>query len=365
MRRAVDAGLGLVYLGLAGVLVLVAAASYQHVFSDDITVVLHADAVGNSLRTGSDVTYLGVPVGTVARIESSADGATLTLDIDSDRARTIPRAVVAQMVPESLFGERDVSLVQAGDATTGLRDGQVIAQDSSDRALQLQQVFDALLPVLKAVQPEKLNATLGALTTALRGQGPAIGDAMDAWGRYLRRVDPAIPALSQDLDRLGSVANTYAVATPDLLAALSDLATTAHTVTDMDGQLHALFTAVTSSSDTASGWIGPNSGTVIAVAAKSRAVLDVLGRYAAEFPCLASTLTAMVPRVDRALGAGTSRPGLHVRAQVVASRRPYTSGPSLSSGTPSCPDPSGGTRSARAWAGLMLGPSLRAAGSDR
>ncbi len=48
----------------------------------------------------------------------------------------------------------------------------------------------------------------------------------------------------------------------------------------------------------------------------------MLARYSSEFPCLSRSLVDFIPVMDRALGAGTDEPGLHVTLQVVPRRQP-------------------------------------------
>lgn len=364
MRRRLDFVLGFVYLGI-GVLVLAGSmAAYQKVFTDEVRVVVEAGDVGNALRPGSEVKYLGVPVGTVDDIRPTADGATLVLAIEDERARTIPRAAVVRMVPETLFGERYVSIVQDGGDETGLRDGDVLVQDASDEALAIEHVFDSLMPVLTAVKPAELNAALSELAAALRGQGLALGDAMGEWGDYLERLNPKVPALTRGLGRLAEVAETYAVAAPDLLAALDDLSVVSRAVVERRAELEDLFGTVTGASDTTTGWLGPQVDTIVGLSEESRAVLEVLAHYAPSFPCLGKALTTLIPRTDAVLGAGTDEPGLHVELTVVPHRDPYRAGadsPVLTSGAPArCPRISGSTdpRYARlpTWTPLMAGP---------
>ncbi|KAA1426144.1 MCE family protein [Nocardioides antri] len=364
MRRGVDIVLGFAYIGI-GLLVLAGSmAAYQKVFTDDVRVLVEAGDIGNALRPGSEVKYLGVPVGTVDDIRPTADGATLVLDIESDRAGTIPRAAVVRMVPETLFGERYVSIVQEGaDDETGLRDGDVLRQDASDEALAVEHVFDSLLPVLTAVEPAELNAALSELASALRGQGAALGDAMVEWGDYLRRLNPEVPALTRGLDRLAEVADTYAEAAPDLLAAMDDLSVVSRTVVERREALEELFGTVTGAAGTTTGWLAPEVGTIVGLSEQSRAVLEVLAHYAPSFPCLGRALTDLIPRTDAALGAGTDEPGLHVELFVVPARSPYGAGdsPALSPGAPPrCPSTGGSTDPAYAalpaWTPLIAGP---------
>ncbi|KAA1419347.1 MCE family protein [Nocardioides humilatus] len=371
MRRRIDLALGLLHIGL-GVLVLAGSiAVYQKVFTDQVRVTVETSDVGNALRPGSEVKYLGVPVGVIDEIRPEGDGAILVLALDADRARTIPRAAVVRMVPETLFGERAVSIVQAdAGGETGLRDGDELHQDASDEALGVEQVFDSLLPVLTAVQPAELNAALTELATALRGQGAVLGDAMEEWGAYLERLNPEVPALTRDLDHLGEVARTYADAAPDLLAAMDDLSAVSRIVVDRKAELADLLGSVTAASSTTSGWLEPEVGTVVGLAAQSRAVLEILEHYAPSFPCLGKALADLIPRTDAALGAGTDEPGLHVELAIVPARAAYRPGdrPHLVAGAPArCPGASGSTdprlSGLPAWTPLVVGPLTTPAGA--
>lgn len=382
-----DFFLGLLYIAVALGVIVGSLAAYNRVFSSDITVTLEANRIGNALRPGSDVKYQGVPVGRVQSIDAVAGGARVELSIDNGAAKAIPVDVRAQMVPASLFGERFVSLVSDGALSSALSDGDVIDQDVSDQALQVQDLFDSFLPVLTAVQPEKLNATLGELAEALRGRGDDIGQAIEDWGAYVKALTPHVDTLARDLELFGQVAATYDDAVPDFLLGLQDVATTARTLTEERGQLDTLFNTVITASDTTAAWLRGNSSTIIRVSRDGRRVLSVLGKYSPEFPCLSHTLVDLIPRVDKMLGKGTARPGARAVVKVVPHRNAYRGGPAIrDGGAVSCPGKNGGTTRAAAlnstdesqalneltalrngsdpdalpsWSALMIGPALR------
>ena len=54
----------------------------------------------------------------------------------------------------------------------------MIAQDRSATAVEVERVLDDLLPLLQAVQPQKLATTLGALSQALQGRGEQLGQTL-------------------------------------------------------------------------------------------------------------------------------------------------------------------------------------------
>jgi phospholipid/cholesterol/gamma-HCH transport system substrate-binding protein len=65
---------------------------------------------------------------------------------------------------------------------------------------------------------------------------------------------------------------------------------------------------------------------IIRLSADSRPTLEKLARYSPSFPCTLKTLSDFVPEMDRALGKGTGRPGLHVTVHVVPSKGRYVPG---------------------------------------
>ncbi len=341
-RRLVDAGLGLGYVALALGLVAVAVLTYDRAFVSSTDVDLRTGPVGNALQKGSDVKLNGVPVGTVAKVSSDADGAVIRLALEPGTAKELPRDTTARLLPKTLFGERYVSLVTPASAPdTGLSAGDVIQQDVSDESVELEQVFDELLPVLNSIQPEKLSAALGELSTTLRGRGDQIGDTLTTFGSYLDKLNPLVPQMTDDLDRLGRVARVYDAAAPDLLDALDTLTTTSRTLVDQQTTLKDVYATVIGSADSAEGFVGDNQQTIEVLADESRAALEAVAPYAKQFPCLFKSAREYIPAMDKVLGKGTDEPGLHVRLNVVPSRGKYLAGKdavTFASGKPArCP----------------------------
>lgn len=360
-----DAFFGLVYIGLAALVVVASMAAYNKVFADNIEVTLEAGDVGNALRDGSDVKVRGVPVGTVIDVQNVGSEARVTLQIEADKADWIPQDSTARLLPKTLFGERFVSLASTSGTGAPINDGDTILQDTSSEALEMEELLDSLLPVLRAVQPAKLSATLTELADALEGQGEAIGQTMTSWQRYLNRLNPRVDTIADDFELLGQVSRDYAAASPDFLQALDDLAVTANTLTEKRAEIQTLLQTVTSSSNKTAGWVGSNQQTIISLSVESREFLQMLARYSPEFPCLNQALVEQIPLMDRALGKGTDEPGLHAEISVVPSRGRYTSKDAIrfrSGSGPSCPG--GGAADANSPAENRLISELLSTGSD-
>src|SRR4030081_1456896 len=145
-------GLLLVCLLVGGIALSIAL--YNKSFSSFVTVKLQADSIGNQLLKQSDVKVRGLIVGSVQDIASTDKGAELTLALDPASAKLIPENVLARFLPKTLFGERFVSLVIPDNpAARALQTGDVIPQDRTSSAVELEQTFSSLMPVLQAVQP--------------------------------------------------------------------------------------------------------------------------------------------------------------------------------------------------------------------
>jgi phospholipid/cholesterol/gamma-HCH transport system substrate-binding protein len=318
---------GLIFLVIAGMFVVLSVAFYRKTFTPVVPVTLETDHVGNQLRAGADVKLRGLIVGEVRNIRPNGDHAILDLALDPDHIGEIPGNVSARLLPKTLFGERYVAL-QAPEAPNGtLREGAVIGQDRTSSAIEIEQVLDNLMPVLQALQPEKLAATLNAMSTALDGRGKQFGDTLVQLGQYLGEITPSLPDLQANIQRLATVADTYAQAGPELLTALRDLTVTTQTVVEQRSQLANLYSTLTNASIDLGSFLAANKDNIINLASTSKSTLEVLAKYAPEYPCLLKQLVDSIPAADAAFGKGSATPNVtRVTIEITSSRGKYLPG---------------------------------------
>ena len=112
---------------------------------------------------------------------------------------TIPSNVTGAIVPKTLFGEKYVSLVVPGDAATDVARSPAPRIPRTEVPVEVQKVLADLYPLLRTVQPADINLTLNAISTALEGRGEALGRDLVTVDRYLKRVNPQIPQIVDDL----------------------------------------------------------------------------------------------------------------------------------------------------------------------
>ncbi|SEE15856.1 MCE family protein [Streptomyces sp. TLI_105] len=327
---------GIVFLLVPVLLASLAVAVYDKRFTDSDPIVVETGSVGNEMHLGAEVKLRGVVVGEVRAIDTTDGGARLTLAMRPGTLRHVPSDVRAQMLPTTLFGERFVALVPPGNPSTRpLGPGDVIPEDRSSNAVELQQVLDNVLPLLTAVQPQKLSATLSAVSRALEGRGDKLGETLARLDAHLREFNPHLPALTRDLKELVKVSHLYADAAPDIVTALTDFTTTSGTLAEKEGALAGTFGATTRTAQDLTAFLRQNKNNIIRLSATGRPTLELLAEYSPSFPCTLRTLAQFVPAMDKALGKGTNQPGLHVEVTTVPSRGAYVPGrdtPSYGSG---------------------------------
>ncbi|GLF98382.1 MCE family protein [Streptomyces yaizuensis] len=316
---------GVVFLLVPALLVWLSVAVYEKEFSDDVTVTLLTGAAGNEMHRGAEVKMRGVVVGSVREIRAEGSGARLTLALHPGELRRIPADVTAQMLPTTLFGQRFVALVPPAGAPADrtLSAGATIPQDRSRNAIELEQVLDQLLPLLTAVKPEKLSATLTAVAQALDGRGDKLGATLVTLDGHLRRLNPRLPVLNRDIARLVEVSNLYADTAPDVVRALTDFTTTSSTLAEERAALDTVHRTTTATADRLTAFLRRNKEHLIRLADVSRPTLELLARHSPSFPCTLRTLSGFVPAMDKALGKGTGKPGIHVEVRPVETLGKY------------------------------------------
>lgn len=326
LRTVARRGLGVAFvLGMVGFLVFTVLV-YRQVFTPVVNVALHAERAGSQLVPHADVKIRGVRVGEVRSVDARADGVTLRLALDPEHAHAVPSNVTARLLPKTLFGERYVDLVMPERPADAISDGDVIHEDRSKATVEVNRVLDNLMPLLRSVQPDKLATTLTATATALDGNGEQLGATMVTLDRYLGELNPSVPELTENLRSLAKVSDVYADAAPDLLHGLADLAGTSRTVVRQRDDLHELLITLTTTADDAREFLAANRDNVVDLAKVGRPTLELLARYAPEFPCFYRQLDDVRGRLDEIWGKQAGDHKLHLTVSIVQQRGKYLPG---------------------------------------
>ncbi|MEV4728912.1 MCE family protein [Saccharopolyspora sp. NPDC049426] len=316
--------MGLALLMSMVMFVVLCLAFYNKSFTASSDVILKAASTGNQLLPDSDVKVRGMIVGRVVEVKSDGKGAELHLALQPDMAEKIPANVSAQLLPRTLFGERYVALdMPDKPSSKTLASGGVIEQDRTSAGLELETVLADTMPVLQAVNPDDLSATLNALDQALSGRGEQVGETLTQLNTYLDGLNPSVPDLRDNLRELVGVAQTYEQAAPDIISALDNFSTTARTLVDQKQNLQKMTGQLTTTSGDLTTFLDANGQNIIQLADAQRPTLDVLAKYSPSYPCFLGEMAEYVPRIRKAFGEGTNEPGLHVTLEVAPHRGKY------------------------------------------
>ncbi|MFF4546758.1 MCE family protein [Streptomyces sp. NPDC001406] len=314
---------GVVFIAVLALLLSLSVAVYQQAFTPAVRIRLEADSLGNQLDPRADVKLRGLLVGEVRAVHADGTKATLDIALKPEYVAYIPSDVHARLLPKTLFGEKYVDLVApVHSSARPIHAGDVITQDRTRVGIELQQLMNDLLPLLRTVQPGKLNATLSAFATALEGRGDRIGDNLMRVEDYLHRLNPHLPSLTEDFARLADVAGVYGDAAPDLMEILRNTVTTSRTLVEQRGRLASALTTTATAASTTEDFLDANGDRLITLGRVSRPTLALFARYSPEYPCLLAGLVREEQASEQAFRGGK----MHITLEVVRQQGPYEPG---------------------------------------
>jgi phospholipid/cholesterol/gamma-HCH transport system substrate-binding protein len=318
--------LGVLALALMAGAVGFTVAVFRHSFADPAQVTLEVDRAGSQLIAGADVKLDGIVVGRVSTISARTDGsgATLDLALDRDRLGLIPANITAVVLPKTAFGEKYVDLeMPVTPSVARIADGDVITRDRSTVAIETSTVLDNLEPLLTAVRPDQLDATLTAIATGIAGRGAQLGDLIAEADSYTRGVRPTTDEFLRDSALLATVGDQYTQASGALLRTLNQATVTARTLTAEQSRLAALLVGTDHIATTAGDLVEAVGGTLVQVVGVSEPILALLRKYSPELACTVRGVVAAKSRLEAVFADG---PYLKARLFVSVSRGVYKPG---------------------------------------
>jgi phospholipid/cholesterol/gamma-HCH transport system substrate-binding protein len=289
--------LGVAFLVLLMLAVWFTYAVFNKSFVNYDAVTLRASKTGLQLPDRADVKLRGVIVGEVIGQQVTRDGVDLTLGLYPSRRGEVPADVTARIIPKTLFGEKYVALEPREGATAAapvIQPGAVIRE--ARVGFEVERLLNDIYPFLRTVQPAELNTMLTAIATALEGRGEAIGENLSTLEDYLRRTNPQMPALIEDLRRLSKVSDVYRDVVPEVARLLRNSVTTGHTFIEKEQKIQALFTDVAAFSSTSRDFLEANGDNMVRLGQLSARQLPVYAKYAPELPCLLDGIVKVAPR---------------------------------------------------------------------
>jgi virulence factor Mce-like protein len=274
----------LTVLVLAAVWAL-AAAMYRTGFTDSVPVTVLSPRAGLVMDPDAKVKLHGAEVGRVEEIEPLPGGrAALHLALEQSALQAIPSNVLVEIASTTVFGAKFVELIDPAEPSSHpIQPGQVI--DAQHVTVELNTVFQQLTSVLSAIDPVKLNQTLGAIAEALNGRGHQFGQMLADLNSLLAQLDPSLPALDHDLAIAPAVFTAYADAAPDLIRIADNATSISQTVIDEQRNLDALLVSVIGLADIGNDVVAGNRQPLTDVLHLLVPTTDLTSRYHEALNC--------------------------------------------------------------------------------
>jgi phospholipid/cholesterol/gamma-HCH transport system substrate-binding protein len=293
---------------VAGVIVFLIAAlvlwlvflQYNGDFTDKTKLTMLSDRAGLVMDPGSKVTYNGVQIGRVDKVdEIERDGkpaVKFSLDVYPKYLHLIPANVDARIVATTVFGEKYVSMTAPENPLPQrITPSNVI--DARSVTTEINTLFQTITSIAEKVDPVKVNLTLSAAAQALSGLGDRFGQSIINGSAALDEVNPRMPIIRHDIQQLATLSDTYAAAAPDLVNFLNNAATTAHTIHAQEKDLDRALLAAAGFGATGAD-IFNRGGPYLARGAKDLVpTAQLLDTYSPELVCTLRNLHDGEPKV--------------------------------------------------------------------
>jgi phospholipid/cholesterol/gamma-HCH transport system substrate-binding protein len=315
--------------GLAGLVILAAVLAavwlqFRGQLLPRTQLTMLAARSGLSMDPGAKVTYNGVSIGRVAKVEEITQGgqprAKFTLEVDPKYVNVIPANVHAEVEASTAFGNKYVAFSSPETSVAQhVSSAQVI--DATHVTTEFNTLFETVVSIAEKVDPVKLNATLAAASEALDGLGDKFGTSISNANDILGDLNARMPQIRHDVQRVADLADVYVDASPDLWSFLRNAATVARTFNENQANLDAALLASIGLGNTTSDIFergGPSLRRALQDLVSTSELLDY---YSPELFCTVHNLAELVP----VLHAEVSGNGyaLKTHTQVIGAANPW------------------------------------------
>jgi phospholipid/cholesterol/gamma-HCH transport system substrate-binding protein len=227
-----------------------------------------------SVFPSSDVRVLGLPAGSVADVEIDGDQVRVDMSIPEDI--TIPADATAQIVPQSLIGERYIQISPAfQDGMDAAVDGDVI--EKTIIPVEPDEALAALKEFLDSLDPEGIGDLVTNLDESLRGNGAQLGDALGGLSQLVETFAEHDDVLLRIVDSFDELSATLVTREQQLGEVLDAFAEASQVLADERESIEGLVSGLADLSRNGLALIGEHSNalrTDIETLADAAATID-------------------------------------------------------------------------------------------
>jgi phospholipid/cholesterol/gamma-HCH transport system substrate-binding protein len=157
------------------------------VVDDAYTVVAHFPDSGG-IFAGGEVTYRGVRVGRVDKLELTDEGVDVYLDIDNAND-DIPDDSIALVGNRSAVGEQYVELQPQTDSKSYFKEGSQIEEADTRTPIQTDQLLTDISNTVSSVDQEALRTTVSEVGAAFAGTGEDLQQIIDTGNSFIQTAN--------------------------------------------------------------------------------------------------------------------------------------------------------------------------------
>lgn len=313
------AATGLIIL-IVGVVVL-SLLFFVRAFDSRVPLTVISDRAGLVMEADAKVRSRGVEIGKVTGIRHELGSAVIDVEVDPVALEGVAANSVVSIGSSTIFGAKSVEFEPPAEPSADpLESGAVVA--ASSVTTEVNTLFEDLTTLLVALEPEKLNATLGALSGALDGRGDQLGQTLVDLDTYLEEINPQMDTLQRDLAKGSRVANLYADVTPDLLRLLDSGTDVGNNVVANQADFERLLVSAIGTGETGKRLLAENGNELVKALADLRASTSLMAEYSPALSCLIVGLNTGAETASQAFGA-KNQPGLAFKAGFQQGARAY------------------------------------------
>jgi phospholipid/cholesterol/gamma-HCH transport system substrate-binding protein len=315
---------GLVALLVAALIAGLVWLQFRGAFTPTTPLTVVAARAGLVMEPGSKVTFNGVQVGRVTQVAAIQRGGTtmaqLKLNVDPRFIDLIPANAKVNITASTVFGAKYVSFKTPNDPVNQ-RISNIGVIDATSVTTEVNTLFETITSISEKVDPVKLNLTLSATANALSGLGIKFGHALVDANAILDDLNPRMPQIRYDAERLADLADVYSQASPDLWNFLNNAATTAHSLNENQYNLDQALLAAIGFGDTAGDVLERSKPYFLRGAADLAPTSQLADKYSPEIACTVRAYRDLLPLLSA--GAGANGYSISSVSEVLGGENPY------------------------------------------
>lgn len=315
---------GLILILISAIILTFVLLQFRGKLTPKTELTMVAARAGLVMDPNSKVTYNGVEIGRVTKIQAVTDGAKesakLSLEVDPKYIKLIPSNVRGDIAATTIFGNKYVSLSSPKDPSPARITSKDVI-DGRSTTTEFNSLFEVVTGLAEKIDPVKLNLTLSATAEALTGLGTKFGQSLVNANVALDNLNPRLGRLQYGMQRLADMADVYTAAGPDFWDSVDNLLTTSRTLNNQRGDLDAALLAAAGFGNTGADVFERGAPYFVRAMSDLVPTSKLLNTYSPELYCMIKKYADVLPQALSAFGGNGYSLADH--AELIGAPNPY------------------------------------------